>query len=201
MVRTYIRKRNVSTNNEGELLNAIEKIKSGEWSFKQASEVTKVPKGILSARISRGSSNIVGRPTALTLDEEVYLVKLIETLQEWGELCTMQDVMKYATEYVNLMGLQSRFQLNGPKKDWYYGFVKRWSHQLKIMKSCRLEKSRAGLKKEVVDGWFTKLYSVLKKLNLLNKPSNIFNADEAGFGDDSGKKVVLVKRRTKYANQ
>ena len=86
MVRTYIRKRDVSTNNEGELLNATEKIKSGEWSFKQASEVTKVTKGILSARISRGSSNIVGRPTALRLDEELYLVKLIEALQEWDEL-------------------------------------------------------------------------------------------------------------------
>ena len=54
------------------------------------------------------------------------------------------------------------------------------------MKSCRLEKSRAGLKKEVVDGWFTELYSVLKKLNLLNKPSNIFNADKTSFGDDPG---------------
>ena len=69
------------------------------------------------------------------------------------------------------------------------------------MKSCCLEKSRAGLKKELVDGWFTKLYSVLKKLNLLNKPSNIFNADEAGFGGDPGKKVVLAKQGTKYANQ
>ena len=125
MVRTYIRKRNVSTNDEGQLLNAIEKIKSGEWSFKEISEITRIPKGTLSARISSGSSNILGSPTALTLDEEVYLVKLIETLQERGELCTMQDVMTYATEYNNLLGLQSRFQLNGPTKDWYYGFVKR----------------------------------------------------------------------------
>ena len=80
------------------------------------------------------------------------LVKLIEILQEWGKLCTMQDVMKYATEYVYLMRLQSRFRLSEPTKDWYYGSVKRWSHQLKIMKSCRLEKLRADLKKEVVDG-------------------------------------------------
>ena len=108
--------------------------------------------------------------------------------------------MKYVTEYDNLMSLQSRFQLNGPTKDWHCGFVKRWSHRLKIVKSCRLEKSRVGLKKEAVDGWFTKLYSVLKKLNLLNKPSNIFNADKTGFGDDPGKSQVLVKRGTKYAN-
>ena len=137
----------------------------------------------MSARISCGSSIILDRPTALTLHEEVYLVKSIETLQEWGELCTMQDVMKYATEYVNLIDVQSRFKLNGPTKVWYYGFVKRWSYQLKIMKSCRPEKSKAGLKK-VVDGRFSNLYSVLKKLNLLNKPKNIFTANKSDFGDD-----------------
>ena len=42
------------------------------------------------------------------------------------------------------------------------------------MKSIRLEKSRAGLTKEIEDGWFTKLYSVLKKLNLFDKPSKYF---------------------------
>jgi hypothetical protein len=201
MVRTYIRKRNSPTYNENDVLNAIEKIKSGEWTYKQASEFTNIPKGTLSARISRGSSNQLGRSTALTHNEEECLVKLIETLQEWGELCSFQDVMKYAQEYVSLMGLQSRFKSGAPTKEWYYGFVNRWSDKLKLMKSIRLEKSRAGVTKETVDGWFKKLYCVLKRLNLLDKPSNIFNADESGFSDDPGRKVVLVKRGTKYANQ
>ncbi|CAF2143517.1 unnamed protein product [Rotaria magnacalcarata] len=201
MVRNYIRKRNSSTNNEDELLNAIEKIKVGEWTYKEAFENTKIPKGTLAARISRGSSGQIGRPTALTYEEEIYLVKLIETMQDWGELCSYQDVMKYSTEYVKLMNLTSRFKSGAPTKEWYYTFVKRWSQKLTLMKSVRLEKSRAGLTQEIVDGWFTKLYSVLKKLNLLDKPANIFNGDESGFGDDPGKKVVLVKRGTKYANQ
>ncbi|CAM4822785.1 unnamed protein product [Rotaria magnacalcarata] len=109
--------------------------------------------------------------------------------------------MKYGTEYVNLLDLQSRFRFGAPTKEWYYGFIKRWSHRLKTMKSIRLEKLRAGVTKEVVNGWFLKLHSVLKKLDLLDKPSNIFNADESDFGDDPGRKVVLVKRGTKYANQ
>ncbi|CAF3965926.1 unnamed protein product, partial [Rotaria sp. Silwood1] len=200
MVRNYIRKRDSPTYNEEDMLNAIQKIQSGEWTYKQATENAKNSKGTLSARISRCSSNQVGRPTALTHDEEAYLVKLIEILQDWGELCSYQDVMKYATEYVQLMNLQSRFQSGAPTKEWYYGFVKRWSHKLKLIKSIRLEKSRANVAKEVVDGWFTKLYAVLKKFNLLDKPSNIFNADESGFGDDPRRKVVLVKRGTKYAN-
>lgn len=201
MVRNYVRKRDSPNYNEQAIENAIDKVKNGEWTYKEASDNTNVPIGTLSSRISRCSSNHVGRSTALTVEEEEYLVKLIETLQEWGELCTYKDVMKYAVEYVNLLGLQSRFQSGSPTKEWYYGFIKRWSHRLQIMKSCRLEKSRANVSREIVDGWFNKLYAVLKKLNILNKPSNIFNADESGFGDDPGKKVVLVKRGTKHANQ
>ncbi|CAF4763196.1 unnamed protein product, partial [Rotaria sp. Silwood2] len=98
------------------------------------------------------------------------------------------------------MNLQSQFQFDAPKKEWYYRFLKRWRHKFKLIKSIRLEKSMAGITQEVVDGRFTNLYSVLKKLDLLGKPSNIFNAGKSGFDDDSGRKVVLVKRGTKYAN-
>ncbi|CAF3646331.1 unnamed protein product, partial [Rotaria sp. Silwood2] len=79
------------------------------------------------------------------------------------------------------MGLRLRFRNGAPTKEWYYGFVKRWDHKLKLMKSIRLEKVRAGLTPEIVDGWFCKLYLTLKKLDLFNKPSNIFNCDETGF--------------------
>ncbi|CAF1493211.1 unnamed protein product [Rotaria magnacalcarata] len=75
MVRNYIRKRNSSTYNEKELLDAIEKIRSDEWTYKEASQKTKISSGTLSARITKGSSNQLGHPTALTLTEEEYLVK------------------------------------------------------------------------------------------------------------------------------
>ena len=82
MVRNYVRKRNLTTYDEKELLNAIEKIKTGKWTYKEASEIAKVSKGTLASGISRGSSNHIGRSTALTHTEEEYLVKLIETLQD-----------------------------------------------------------------------------------------------------------------------
>ncbi|CAF3088518.1 unnamed protein product [Rotaria sp. Silwood2] len=80
MAHNYIRKRCSPAYNEEEMLNAILKIKSGEWTYKQTSAITKFSKGALSARISQGSLNQVGRPTALTHDEEAYLMNLIETL-------------------------------------------------------------------------------------------------------------------------
>ncbi|CAF1655586.1 unnamed protein product [Rotaria magnacalcarata] len=45
MVRNYIRKRNSSTYNEKELLDAIEKIRSDEWTYKEASQKTKISSG------------------------------------------------------------------------------------------------------------------------------------------------------------
>ncbi len=109
--------------------------------------------------------------------------------------------MKQATEFVNLMGLPSRFKSGAPTEEWYYGFLKRWSDDLQLMKSIRFENSRADVTKEVVDGQFSKVYSVLKKLKLFDKPNKIYNADESGFSDDPGRKVALVKRGTKFENQ
>jgi hypothetical protein len=50
------------------------------------------------------------------------------------------------------MGLPSRFKSGAPTEEWYYGFLKRWSDDLQLMKSIRFENSRADVTKEVVDG-------------------------------------------------
>lgn len=156
----------------------------------------------LSSHILSNPDEKAGHPPALSMLEEEHLVKLIVTLQEWGQLSSCSDVLKYADDYVKLLNLQSRFTEKGPTKDWYYGFIKRWSHELKLMKSTSLESSRAvGVSHEIVAGWFAKLYDVLKKLDLLDKPQNIFNTDESGFCEEAGSRVVLVKRDSKYAHQ
>ena len=171
-------------------------------SYRQASERFQIPLSTLSTRVLYSLKANAGRPPALSIDEERYLVNLIITLQEWGQLCTYSDIMKYAKEYVEIMNLKSRFSDGTPKKDWYYSFLKRWRTELKIMKSGTLEDTRAkGVTPDIIDGWFNKLYSIMKKLNLLEKPQSIFNMDESGFAQDAGSRVVVVKRDTKYATQ
>ena len=99
------------------------------------------------------------------------------------------------------MDLKSRFKSGESKRDWYYGFVRRGKYKLKIMKSTKLEKVRADVTMSTVDGWFAKLHSVLSKLQLFNKPQQLFNCDESGFRDDPGSKRAVVGRDTKYANK
>ena len=202
MVREYARTTDGASYSKEDLVQAIEKIRQDKWSYRKASSHFKIPLATLSSHVRSNPNDKRGHPPALSMSEEEYLVKLIVTLQEWGQLSSCSDVLKYANEYVSLLNLQSRFTDKGPTKDWYYGFTKRWSDQLKLMKSTSLESSRAtGVSQEIVTGWFGKLFDVLKKLDLLDKPQNIFNTDESGFCEEAGSRVVLVKRDSKYAHQ
>jgi hypothetical protein len=202
MVRLYKRKTDGPSYSKEDLGRAIEKINCEKWSYRRASSHFKIPLGTLSSHVLSNRGDKAGHPSALSMSEEQHLVKLIITLQEWGQLSSCSDVLKYADEYVKVLNLQSRFTERGPTKDWYYGFIKRWSHQLKLMKSTSLESSRAiGVSHDIIAGWFRKLYDVLKKLDLLDRPQNIFNTDESGFCEEAGSRVVLVKRDSKYAHQ
>ncbi|CAF4419516.1 unnamed protein product, partial [Rotaria magnacalcarata] len=80
------------------------------------SSETNIPIGTLASRISRNSNHHVGRPTALTKTEEKNLVDLIITLQDYGELSTCDDVLKYATEFVDIMNLKSRLKNGVPTR-------------------------------------------------------------------------------------
>jgi hypothetical protein len=202
MVRTYKRKTSGQTYTEEDLKNAIQKIQVEKWSYRRASTDFKIPLGTLSAHILHTPKPTSGRPPALSRKEEQYLVNLVVTLQEWGQLSTCNDILKYTHGFIEIMDLKSRFVNGSPTKDWYYGFIRRWNNDLKVMFSSSLENARAkGVTPNIIDGWFNVLHGVLTKLNLLDKPQNIFNTDESGFCEESGRRVVVVKRGTKYANQ
>ena len=53
------------------------------------------------------------------------------------------------------MRQKSSFVGGCPGKDWYYGFLKRCSNELKLMHSSSLEKIRAkGITQEIINEWF-----------------------------------------------
>ena len=130
------------------------------------------------------------------------MVHLINTVQEWGQLSTCNDILTCANEYVDIVVLKSSFVGDDPGKDWYYGFLKHWNSDWKLMRSSSLENTRdKGVTEEITNRWFDLLYKVLKTLDLFDKAQNIFNMDKSGYYEESGRSVVLVKRDTKFANQ
>ena len=200
MVRNNIRK-TFQQKYSKDLLNAVQLIQNEKWSYRKESGQFNVSLGTLSTHVLNTNLKNIGHPPTLTIEQEQDLVNLIIALQEWGQLSMWNDIPTYASEYVDIMGLKSSFVGGCPGKDWYYGFLKRWSNKLKLMHSGSLEKARAkGITLEIINEWFELLYSVLKKLNLFDKPQNVFNMDESSFCEEPGRRIVVVKRGTKYAN-
>ncbi|CAF4193164.1 unnamed protein product, partial [Rotaria sordida] len=78
--------------------------------------------------------------------------------------------------------------------------MQRWSNEIKLAKTVKLEKSRSvACRKEIIDAWFKHLREVLEKFQLLDRPEALWNADESGFFEDPGRRSVVVKRGTKHA--
>ena len=103
----------------------------------------KIPLGTLSSRVLNSLNINAGHSPALFHDEKKYLVYLISTWQEWGQLSTYADILKYTHEYVEIMNVQARFGCGSPTKDRYYSFLRHWKNYFKIMKSSSLENVRA----------------------------------------------------------
>ncbi|CAF4400725.1 unnamed protein product [Didymodactylos carnosus] len=139
-----------------------------------------------------------GGTTILSKEEESHLVYVIKTMQDYNHPVSNSNVCTIAWCY--MAELKKDIPDNGPGKDWFYGFMRRWSSELKIMKSMKFEKARNdALSVQVLDIWFNKLYIMLKKLDLFDKPTNIFNCDESEFSDDPDKKSVVVRRERRYS--
>ncbi|CAF4151860.1 unnamed protein product, partial [Rotaria sordida] len=138
-----------------------------------------------------------GGKTILTKDEEELLVHTIILFQEWQCPVTPSIVIHLAKSY--MMELGKAISPNSTLRDWFTGFMKRWSKQLKLGKTEKLEKNRSNAcRKEVIDNWFQHLHEVLTKYNLFNRPEALWNVDEAGFTDDPGRRSVVIKRNTKH---
>ena len=86
------------------------------------------------------------------------------------------------------------FQDNKPGIDWIFGFEKRNKDLLTRRKPEILTLARAkNFTKEVADQFFELWTNLLTENGLLDKPENIFNADETGLSTDIRRGQVYVK--------
>ena len=70
-----------------------------------------------------------------------------------------------------------------PSRDWIFDFKTRWNHKIRERNAEILSKKRAqSLTKSVEDSFFEKLEKKLNELQIKDKRTQIFNADETGLG-------------------
>ena len=165
----------------------------------RASQQYKIPKQTLSDKL-RGRTNIkaqLGRPTALTNNEEEEIVETCIFFADWGFGLKMSEVVKLVSEYCSLKR-KNPFIHGVPTAKWCRNFLRRHP-QITRRKPQQLQMVRARAShRESVQNFFDHiLLPILNEHHLLDKPSQIYNADESFLALSGGSCMILARKGTK----
>ncbi|CAF1027930.1 unnamed protein product [Didymodactylos carnosus] len=131
MPRVYVRKKQPKYTEES-LNKLIDLIKDKKISVKIGSTQFNIPLSTIYDRLAHNRGPR-GRQTILSIAEEEFLVKLIKLYQEWQQPVSKPDILELTKTYMKQLGKKTRNQDGNELKlnDWYYGFLARWSTELK----------------------------------------------------------------------
>ena len=161
---------------------ACNAVKNERMSLREASRKYNVPVETLRRRTT-GLVSLDCRPgphTVLTSEEEARLAQYCVTMADMGFGVTPEGVMAIAYAIADKTGRDHPFTEGHAGRGWYEGFMARQA-TLTLRAPQPLSYARAvSSNKETINDFFAKLGAIYGRLNLIAKPSQIFNADETG---------------------
>lgn len=177
-----------------QLNRAVQEIKAGRISLREASKRYKISLGTLSRKCRNKHMNTFGRPTVLSKEEESKIVEGLLVAAEWGFPLTTHDLRNVIKTYLDSSGrTERRFKNNTPGKDWVYHFRER--HPVLSNRLCEnIKRNRAQVSREAITSYFQNLETSLQGV----PPEAIINYDESNLSDDPGRSKVLVRRGSKH---
>lgn len=136
-----------------------------------------------------------GRPTALSKEEELYIVENLNICGDWGYPLDTTDLRYVIKMYLDSMNISHNiFKNNMPGIDYVNGFLKRHANIISQRICQNIKRSRAAVSPNTLKEYFAELEKSLE-----NVPTqNIINYDETNLTDDPGRKKVIVRRGCKY---
>ncbi|XP_031698045.1 jerky protein homolog-like, partial [Anarrhichthys ocellatus] len=182
------------------MAEALQEVKAGRLSLRQAAQQFGVPKSSLSDRVSgRVSSDCVyGQRTLLTLEDEDSLVEYGLYSDSHGFPLTKPQVLAHALAIYNLRHREAQRTVLG--QTWWINFRERQHHRLTSRTPDIIDRGRASCaKRGPIEEYFGLLTTTLEEHGLREKPRQIYNCDETGFQLDSTRRKVIVPRGTKHA--
>ena len=140
----------------------------------------------------------MGGQPILNKHEEGMLLQGILRAAHWGFPFNSTDIRYLVKGYLDKCGRkESRFKNNLPGVEWARNFLARHSNFLSVRLSENIKRCRAEVTKETVAQYFDHLRSAMENI----PPENTINSDETNMSDDPGRRLVIVKRGIKHAEQ
>lgn len=112
-------------------------------------------------------------------------------------------------QYLNDNDRSNPFSDKQPGRDWWEGFLKRWSKQLMERKTQHLSVKRAlAANRQTISGWFDAVTTFFKKIGLVKRgrtsptyAQRIWNCDETGFCLAVASDKVLATRGARSVHE
>ena len=127
------------------LQQAVDMVKSGTMSVRDASSHFHVPKSTLqdhaSGKVQPGAK--YGNETVIPIDIEQEMANKVRNAADQGFGISRLQMMFKAGQIVKQMKLKSPFKNNIPGRAWYEGFVKRHNLSLRTPSPLTTNRSRA----------------------------------------------------------
>lgn len=195
MVSNYKRKTNRASYSKENLQAAVQSVKNGSLSGYMAAKQFKIPRMTIMDHVNnkRIKSNTLGRNTALSYEVEKKLATSLHFMEKHGFGLARAEMLETVAQYVQKNKILTPFKDGKPGNAWLTGFNKR--HKLSVKKPQAVEYSRKkAINPFIVFPYFDLLEKTLKNLNLMERPSAIWNLDETSFSKDPAKtKIVGLK--------
>ena len=180
------------------LLEAVNKVRNGEMSFRQAEAAYEVPKSTIADHLKGFSkTNKLGRPALLTNDVEIGLVHAINKMADWGFWNSDGELKIIIHDYL-ISTNQKIFKNNYPGKTFFKLFKQRHHNILSSRIAQNLPLNRAvALNSLNLDEFFQTCRKYYDYLEMHDKPQNVYNVDEISLSDSQGSARILCKKGMK----
>ena len=183
------------------LRRALFSVSSGAKTLRKAAEENALSYGFLYRRHS-GEVDLFkcrGPTTIFSESEEVKMAEWLSEMAQRGFGLRMCEFLDFVQDIVKREKRTTPFKDGRPGKKWYYAFLNRNRHIISPRSESDLEMKRSKVTKEKTDIWYSKFKDFLISKDLVNSPSRIWNADEAGFNMGANKAKVIGPTRRDLA--
>ena len=188
-----------TVHNEETLQRAVDLVRSGRMTYRQAQLTFGIPRSTLSDKVNGNTtSQLKGPEPYLGREVEERIASWLKKMARVGYGQTRDTLFDKVQDIVARLNIPTPFPDGRPTKNWYYLFMKRFPY-LGIRQAQLLSRERAGVTRKGIEEWYEEFQRYLIEtgnIDILQEPNRIFNCDETGFPIAPKPPKIIAERGT-----